>query len=342
MPLSQIPVVPFTTGGNNVYAWYSDFMKLDISETIRQAVEVIKSGKAKKGDSSELELHARFLEARFNPRIHSVSSIVVAPHDNGFFANFLQVLDVIALKSTSASVFVDWSPIEGAAHFSYHTEGNLWDQLFYQPGSKPEQPDVEIRTRLNPLLANVYKGIYWDLPIFQNDRKIYHKAFSQIKIRNERINKVLARHAALFESKHVIGVHKRVSNPGTEAMQQGQIPSTESCIEKLQDYINHLKTDYIVYLATDDLESAARLKSHFKGKLLLIEDATRVNGGIQSNGTDSEVHRMRGGASIKDAEDVVIDTWSLGKADCLWHVNSSNIPLAASFINPDMRLHSLV
>ena len=316
-------------------------MTINLSETIRQAVAYIRSGKSLKGDADNLELQARFLETRFNPHIQGISSIIVEPHDNGFFANFLQVIDALVLKSPAASVYVDWSPISQARHFSYHTEGNLWEKLFHQLGEKPAQPGMVMKGRINPLLANVYRGIYWELPVFPGDRQAYSTAFAQVRLNNSRIENILEIHESKFKSKHVIGVHKRVSNPGTEAMQQDRIPGTAECLARLDDYIKSLDGDYLVYLATDDSDAAGQFTNHFGEKVLMIEDATRVTGGTQSDGSDNEIHTRKGGAEIRDAEDVIIDVWSLARADCLWHVNSSNIPLAASFINPTLPLFDL-
>jgi hypothetical protein len=89
--------------------------------------------------------------------------IVVRRHDNGFFANFLQVLDALAAAGPAAKVEVDWRLDGAEQHFTYGEAGqDVWAALFHPlgsslqqiPGLGPEpEPEPEPEVRVAALYA---------------------------------------------------------------------------------------------------------------------------------------------------------------------------------------------
>lgn len=122
--------------------------------------------------------------------ISTASRVLVRRHDNGFFANFLQVVDALAASISALTpregvsgqaggvvgeVVVDWTLDGTEEHFTYGEVGeNVWTQLFEpitQPwpaqATGPNQEaisdtafrPVTLGRRLNMLLCSVYRGM---------------------------------------------------------------------------------------------------------------------------------------------------------------------------------------
>jgi hypothetical protein len=122
--------------------------------------------------------------------ISTATRVLVRRHDNGFFANFLQVVDALAASITALAphepgaagreggvageVVVDWTLDGTEEHFTYGQIGtNVWVELFEpitQPCSAETGPDqdaaceaatqpVMLGRRLNMLLCSVYRGM---------------------------------------------------------------------------------------------------------------------------------------------------------------------------------------
>jgi hypothetical protein len=121
--------------------------------------------------------------------------VLVRRHDNGFFANFLQVMDALAASITALSdpaesaagpesgsgsssareVAIDWTLDGTEEHFTYGDKGDdVWSQLF-EPITPPVTAaaaeeaaaaaetkgtgQVSLSRRLNMLLCSVYRGM---------------------------------------------------------------------------------------------------------------------------------------------------------------------------------------
>lgn len=117
--------------------------------------------------------------------ISTATRVLVRRHDNGFFANFLQVIDALAASITALTpsgtrvagreggvageVVVDWTLDGTEEHFTYGQVGtNVWTELFEpvtQPCSAKASADddraqpVTLGRRLNMLLCSVYRGM---------------------------------------------------------------------------------------------------------------------------------------------------------------------------------------
>ena len=121
--------------------------------------------------------------------ISTATRVLVRRHDNGFFANFLQVVDALAASTTALAprdpeagreggvageVVVDWTLDGTEGHFTYGEVGdNVWTQLFepitpcfvqvagtdQDGGREAATRPVVLGRRLNMLLCSVYRGM---------------------------------------------------------------------------------------------------------------------------------------------------------------------------------------
>ena len=93
-------------------------------------------GRATKLDATVIKSMAQMVE------MLCADSVVIKSHDNGFFANWLQVVDVLVHIREQVPVQVDWTVTGQELHFTFGDSGtNLWDQLFHplEAGAESQQ-----------------------------------------------------------------------------------------------------------------------------------------------------------------------------------------------------------
>lgn len=76
----------------------------------------------------------------------TASRVSVRMHDNGFFGNFLQVLDVLVHAPAEARLYVDWRCDGHEGHFTYGSEAagtNVFDALFEPVGRADDQARLD-------------------------------------------------------------------------------------------------------------------------------------------------------------------------------------------------------
>ena len=271
--------------------------------------------------------------------VRSANEIVIRHHDNGFFANFLAVIDVLAVRSPGSLVCVDWTLTGTEEYFPYGEVGsNVWNRLFepLAPASLLHDPLV-VERRLTPLSENIGRDMLQYSARWESYRRQRAQVVEQyVRLTNQRCLREIEAVRQRLAGKHVIAVHRRTPSSAVAGNQlDGHIPS-------LQDFIAATRQarqragdqETIVFVATDDAHAADAYRSAFGDEVVVRDDVTRV---VQ-NEAEVEVHtRPFDEVLFKDAEDVVIDTWCLALCDDLLHI-SSNIATAASYLNPDLNL----
>lgn len=274
--------------------------------------------------------------------------VKVGTVDNGFFANWLQVLDAALFAAEDALIEPDWVLTGQEREFNYGEAGeDLFAALFEEPvtGQKAEQKAAEqsalvVTHRYNFLLVNVFRGHFLRGPHSTTRRRVYNEAAKRVlrpkaailKRRDEALAAVPRKRGA-----PLIGVHKRVDNPGTARMQLEQVmPSIEAYIEaakRLAERLGH-HDDAIFVLATDDAAAETLFQSEFPGRLICQSGLKRSAGGVNDQKLPREVHGQEGRLSPTDAEDCLVDALLLAACDAFIHADS-NVTLAAGIMNPD-------
>jgi hypothetical protein len=275
-------------------------------------------------------------------RVRTARKILVVQYDNGFFANFLQVLDALAHAPRGCKVFVDWTLTGNEKHFRYGAPGtNIWDAIF-EPLSSREEFDAApgdafvFKTRLNPLLASFGRALLCRRNrAFRSVRRRYNKIYERhIKIRNPYVLSEVAACSPRMREHGCIGIHKRLGVPDVAVFQQMyRMPSNDDALQAVQRVLSRIGDRHpLVFLATDDLECAALFRASFGSRLLCRDGVQRVRaaGGV-------EVHTQEWGSlGVKDACDVLIDGLLLSQCDTTLQL-ASNVTLSAAIINPNTK-----
>lgn len=279
----------------------------------------------------------------------SAHSLVLGPyHDNGLFANVLQLLDLLCLVRADATVLVDWRRKGDEGHFQYGpADFDLFAHLFRQNARLRSRTDADpealvVHGRVNPAFLNMLRGYLWtmppaDLAFF---RRCYGDAAKDLRPSahiEQRLEEVG------WPSGHVVGVHKRLGTPEAVACQLTQrMPSAKEFIAKARGLLSQVAGRRAVYLATDDAEAARAFAAAFPpgGDIELIwrPEVKRSEGGVREDGVDNEVHRSP--CEVRDAEDCLIDTLCLARCADLVCIDS-NLPIFVSLYNPLIRIHAL-
>merc|ERR1712100_49127 len=103
------------------------------------------------------------------------SAVVATYHDNGLFANVLQVFDALLLAKPGSYVLVDWQRKGTEGHFQYGPKDlDLWSHLFKNTDrcrslateSRGEAPAtaVKIPGRISCVFMNMLRGYVWTIP----------------------------------------------------------------------------------------------------------------------------------------------------------------------------------
>ena len=271
--------------------------------------------------------------------------------DQGFFANFLSVLDAIHMAPAEAELRVSWVLSGAEREFTYApaTAGQcVWASLFepihLRKGTcDPSVQPIELReSRFNHFLRAEHKFEFRVSRFNASQRATYHRLFNQhIKIRHPKVLRALSTLGADLGNGVSIGVHKRIDTPGTR-MNQG-LKGVFSC----EDYVDAAKALVLqyalegrtvthVYLATDDARAEKAFRMAFGSTLCVREGVQRVLGGVNPDGTHNEVHQMgpfNPTTSVEDAADVLCDALLLSKCGMVLHMDS-NVSTAVSLMAP--------
>jgi hypothetical protein len=275
-------------------------------------------------------------------RARTARRICIKRHDNGFFANFLAVLDLLTHTRPDCKVFVDWVLTGDEGHFRYGDIGtNVWDQIF-APLSSQEEFDsapegvVFVHQRLTPFFRGQGRDLLYRDSSFRRIRLQHHGVFrDRIRIQNEYVFREVEQCRARMKGRSCLGVHKRLSLPQVANNQLAfRMPTNEQLIQAVEEII---RTRYmekpLVYLATDDADCVVAFMTHFGRHLFYRDGVQRCHAG-----NNQEVHTQSWGClGVKDACDVLIDALLLADCDRVLHL-SSNVTTCVALLNPETDL----
>ena len=281
--------------------------------------------------------------------------MVTPYHDNGLFANILQVCDAVLLTKAGVPVLVDWRRKGSEGHFQYGPEGfDLWTHLFEASErchSAAENPKLMedaliMPGRINCLFMNMLRGYLWSMPpgnLLQL-RSNYAAAMGDLEPTPRIKRKLSETCGGWTDDAHLVGVHKRLACSEMVACQLSQrAPSNQEYISKArQIFTSSCKQRKIVFLATDDCQAVIDFEAAF-GKdgdvqLCYRDGVKRSSGGVREDGVDNEVHRNP--CVEADAEDALVDALCLAQCQELICVDS-NLSIFAALKNPKLLLHAL-
>jgi len=280
--------------------------------------------------------------------------VKVATVDNGFFANWLQVLDARFFAPPTAQVEPDWVLTGLEREFNYGAKGDdVFRAVFEEPSSSDLQdPAADARDdaaaqepfvvyhRYNLMLVNVFRGHFLRGPQAARRRRMYAAAAREIF--RPRAEALRARDETLASvprpsGTQLIGVHKRVDNPGTARMQFEQVmPSMDAYVEAVRRLAQRRGGgDFVVVLATDDERAEPSFQKAFNGKVICRSAVRRCAGGInEQSKMPIEVHGQKERLTVADALDCYVDALLLAACDAFIHADS-NVTIAAGIMNPD-------
>jgi len=291
------------------------------------------------------------------PSCSNYTSVVATYHDNGLFANMLQVYDMLYLSNPEAAVLVDWRRDGSEGHFQYGPEGfDLWSHLFEAcgrcksaalcSGGAPPADALVMKGRVSCIYMNMLRGYIWTLPgeDLANLRRGYAAAVSCLRP----VPRVLAQVdevCGAWDGAHVVGAHKRLGCPEAVACQLSQrMPAPAEFIARARAIFESHGSSrrQVLFLATDDLHAVAAFEEAFPAggpiELCCRAGVKRSEGGLRPDGVDNEVHRSP--CEAVDAEDALVDALCLCRCQDLVCIDS-NLPIFAAMTSPEVRLHPL-
>ena len=259
--------------------------------------------------------------------------------EEGLLANFLHVLEVIHRVRPGTRVRVDWTITGTEIAFRYGARGeDVWAGLFRVLGPTSTRPAHRASMRLDFAFWGTGKDHLSGRQL-QKHREAYHSTIlNRLEIANPRVlrqvDEICIQH---FHGRFCVGVHRRVGNALVANLQaNGNIPTPQSIIQSVESLISASKrggiSDYAVFLATDDADAVAPFRDAFGSKLVIRENVQRTTAG------QAEVHFGNWDKlSIRDAEDVLIDTVLLSQCNVMVHASSS-VATVAAIMNPGLLL----
>ena len=267
--------------------------------------------------------------------------------DNGFFANWLQLLDAHYFADAMAFVDPDWIITGKEREFNYGSPGeDVFKSLFQICTEEKTDPlpssRFDVTHRFNFLLINVFRGRFLRGPQAARRRLEYSRVAQRIFMPHPRILKRLDEILSPQRGQRniLIGVHKRVDNPGTARMQLEQrMLQTGAYISAVKKvalrYAENSKDscEVRIVLASDDEDAVAEFRTVFGDRLICNEAAKRSKGGINDKKLPLEVHGQEERLTLSDAEDCLVDALLLAACDAFVHADS-NLTIAAGILNP--------
>lgn len=295
-----------------------------------------------------------------HPEVEQGYAAVLVPyHDNGLFANVLQVLDMVVLAHPSVPVLVDWRRVGAEGHFQYGASGfDLFEHLFdtsskcgsvaRHPGSLQGKQVSTQPGRVNPVFKNMLRGLMWTMPPKDLDalRHAYVAAAAARFFRpSPRILRFVEEACALWPkaATRVVGVHKRLGTHEVAHCQLSQrAPTSVEFITRVRALLADTPGNAVVFLATDDASAADDFQEAFPlgcGVALRCRDGVKRScGGIRADGVVNEVHRSP--CEVSDAEDALVDALCLARCTDLVCMDS-NLSIFVTLTNPDIRIHAV-
>ncbi|CAK9026014.1 Hypothetical protein SCF082_LOCUS17317 [Durusdinium trenchii] len=285
-------------------------------------------------------------------RCSDYASVSTPYHDNGLFANVLQVCDALLLTKPGVPVLVDWRRKGSEGHFQYGPEGfDLWSHLF-EPNKRCRSAEtlqcedgLTMPGRINCLFMNMLRGYLWSMPEhdLQHLRLSYAAAISELEPTMHIKKQLMGICREWTEDTYVLGVHRRLACSEMVACQLSQrAPSNVEYISRARKLCAASgKKQKIIFLATDDSQAVIDFEMAFANssvKLCCRDGVKRSVGGVREDGVDNEVHRNP--CAEADAEDALVDALCLAKCEELICVDS-NLSIFAALKNPRLRLHAL-
>jgi hypothetical protein len=268
-------------------------------------------------------------------------TLVVLPHDGGFFSNFNKVMNhlVCSLHHHGViSVEVDWNIRKGTKFnaFFYGTpeDGNIWEHFFDQPLFPHRQHIMRKKTSAfrdysitDSNVYNLYRsGAGW--------RRRYHSAYEKyIRMKPRILQKVEETYSGYLAGKYCVGVHIR-NDVHKREQPDGQMPPLEHYIALIRGIISSKSEESKIFLATDVEEYVSRFRDVFAEKVIALSDVERLKEPPLNNGDEINYAYE---PNLKMAEDVLKDCLLLARCDVLIH-RVSNIATAVGYINPSISM----
>eukprot|EP00435_Cladocopium_sp_Y103_P022835 s4467_g5.t1 len=271
-----------------------------------------------------------------------VGTLRVRTVDNGFFANWLQVLDAAYFANAAATLEPDWIITGKEREFNYGSPNeDVFHVLFHPISQSPSSASTgyfDVTHRFNFLLINVFRGQFLRGTQATRRRLEYSTVAQQVfQVKPHllaRREEILRRRMVGERTCPVIGVHKRVDNPGTARMQLEQRMLKIGCyIQATQEVAKRYEQGVtpLIFLATDDADAVPEFRKAFGDRLICNLTAKR-------NKLPLEVHGQEERLSIADAEDCLLDALLLAACDAFIHADS-NLTIAAGILNPHAAAH---
>ncbi len=267
--------------------------------------------------------------------------IIIRHHDNGFFANFLAVLDTLVLARNDAYVYVDWRLTGAESHFRYGPVGrNVWTEMFEPLSPTGElihaSPCCVVGGRMNRFLISRGKDLLSMHPNLAAIRSQYYRKYSsRIRIRNSYIKEEVERIRSAMRGHVAVGVHKRMSRREVAANQlSGRIPTDSMMIDTVEVIAaRHKGICPLIYLATDDDDTLEAFRRHFGSRVMFRAGVQRFPPTSRTEVHTQPWERL----GVKDACDVMIDALLLAECNQIVHM-SSNVSTCVGFLNPKVEL----
>ena len=265
-------------------------------------------------------------------------TLIVLPHDGGFFSNFNKVMNHLVCSLHHYGVMAieaDWNIKKKSKfnNFFYGTykDGNIWEHFFEQPSFPPHSLIMRRTTTFYRDLSITGKNVYSLYKSGAGWRQQYHSAFKEyIRIKPHILREVEHTYSQYLAERYCIGVHIR-NNVIKGEQPDGQMPPLEHYMAEIRRIIFSKKGEVKIFLATDVEEYVERFKNVFGEKIVTQKDVTRLQ--FPSNTEEGIIYRYN--PNLKWGEDVVKDCLLLTKCDVLVH-RVSNIATAAGYINPSI------
>lgn len=253
----------------------------------------------------------------------------------GLLANLLHVLEVAHRVRPDAHVHVDWQLSGRERGFRYGAIGeNVWDGLFRSLGQPATGEPFLADRPVDLTLWGTGKDSLGGRAV-RRQRAEYHRTLAaRVTVANARVRDEVSSLQARASDRFRIGLHRRVPNAAVPNVHRdGKVPSLQAFIDTVRAVLPRAgNREWLVILATDDLTSVNALREVFGERLIVREGIQRTTP------ADVEVHYQEWGhLSLRDAEDVLIDTLLLASCNVLLHTSSS-ITTAAALLNPSLEL----